>query len=78
MRKYITSAAAFLIAVFSANAQNINAQVQVTNSYSSSVGDFAKQNVPVNVPDSALKFDYDFDYSVFDSPYRGAYLIIFQ
>lgn len=73
MRKYITSAAAFLIAVFSANAQNINAQVQVTNSYSSSVGDFAKQNVPVNVPDSALKFDYDFDYSVFDSPYRGAY-----
>lgn len=32
-----------------------------------------KGNIEMNVPDSLLHFDYHFDYSVFDSPYRGAY-----
>lgn len=32
-----------------------------------------KGNLPMNVPDSLLHFDYQFDYSVFESPYKGAY-----
>lgn len=32
-----------------------------------------KGNIPMNVPDSLLHFDYQFDYSVFESPYKGAY-----
>lgn len=32
-----------------------------------------KGNLPLNVPDSLLHFDYQFDYSVFESPYKGAY-----
>lgn len=74
MKKYLTILAAMMAsATFCVNAQNINASVQVTNSYRSSVGDFSKRALEVNVPDSALRFDYEFDYSVFDSPYRGAY-----
>lgn len=62
-----------LTACLSARSQNINAQVQVTNDYQSASGAVSKLEIPVTVPDSATSFDYNFDYSVFESPYRGAY-----
>lgn len=53
--------------------QNLNPQVQVTNDYHSAAPDIRKQDIPVSVPDSVMHFDYKFDYSVFDSPYKGAF-----
>ena len=54
-------------------AQNINQSVQVTNEYETKFADFQKLGVDSQVPDSLYEFDYSFDYSVFDSPYRGSY-----
>ncbi len=54
-------------------AQNINHSVQVTNDYNSEFADFPKLGVQPRQVDSLYSFDYRFDYSVFDSPYRGSY-----
>lgn len=54
-------------------AQNLNPEVQVTNEYQTRIEDAAKQGPQMKIPDSLLRFDYHFDYSVFDSPYKGSY-----
>jgi hypothetical protein len=54
-------------------AQNINQSVQVTNDYVTRFADFQKQGPALQVPDSLYRFDYDFDYSVFETPYKGSY-----
>ena len=54
-------------------AQNLNPEVQVTNEYQTRLNDVAKQGPEMVVPDSLLHFDYHFDYSVLDSPYKGSY-----
>jgi len=54
-------------------AQNINQTVQVTNDYVTRFADFQKKGGSLVVPDSLYRFDYNFDYSVFDTPYRGSY-----
>ena len=55
------------------SAQNINQSVQVTNDYITRFADFQKQGGELQVPDSLYRFDYNFDYSVFETPYRGSY-----
>ena len=57
----------------SLRAQNLNPEVQVTNEYQTRLEGAEKQGPGLTVPDSLLRFDYHFDYSVFDSPYKGAY-----
>ena len=69
----ILSAALLLALTVPAGAQNINQSVQVTNEYLTRFADFQKQGEELQVPDSLLRFDYNFDYSVFDTPYRGSY-----
>ncbi len=64
---------ASLVLPLSLVAQNLNPEVQVTNEYETRIGDVAKQGPSMTVPDSMLRFDYHFDYSVFESPYRGSY-----
>ena len=54
-------------------AQNINQSVQVTNDYITRFADFQKLGPSLQVPDSLYRFDYDFDYSVFETPYKGSY-----
>ena len=54
-------------------AQNINQSVQVTNDYITRFADFQKLGPALQVPDSLYRFDYDFDYSVFATPYKGSY-----
>ncbi len=54
-------------------AQNIKESVQVTNDYQTVFDDFNKQSSRTVVPDSMYRFDYSFDYSVFDTPYKGSY-----
>ena len=55
------------------SAQNINQSVQVTNDYVSRFSDFQKTTTGLQVPDSLYRFDYAFDYSVFETPYKGSY-----
>ena len=55
------------------SAQNINQSVQVTNEYESRFSDFQKTGPSLQVPDSLYRFDYAFDYSVFETPYKGSY-----
>lgn len=64
---------AFAIACISAGAQGVHSTVEVTNDYQSRVADAGKQTMDMLVPDSLLHFEYKFDYSVFESPYKGAY-----
>ena len=73
MRKTVISLAALLALTVPAAAQNINQSVQVTNDYLARFADFQKLGGAMQVPDSLLRFDYKFDYSVFDTPYRGSY-----
>lgn len=72
MRK-ITTALALLALCAPLSAQNINQTVEVTNDYRTRFEDFQKQSPSMTVPDSLFRFDYDFDYSVFETPYRGSY-----
>ena len=73
MRRYISLLAAALMACAAVNAQNLNPTVQVTNDYEGKLMEVEKHNVGMAVPDSLLKFDWNFNYSVFDNPYKGAY-----
>ena len=73
MKKNISAAAALLLASALLSAQNVNQTVSVTNDYKSALPEFEKKTLEVAVPDTLLVFDYKFDYSVFDSPYKGAY-----
>lgn len=70
--RLISASVAFLAAV-PAFSQGIDQSVEVTNEYETRFSDFQKKNVAESVPDSLYRFDYNFDYSVFDSPYKGAY-----
>lgn len=55
-------------------AQNgINQSVEVSNDYKTQMSDLTKGEVRMSIPDTLQEFDYHFDYSVFDSPYKGAY-----
>jgi len=72
MRRYLSILAiAFLSSGL--HAQNVNPTVQVTNDYKTQMSKVKKSGVQIFVPDSLYNFDYDFDYSVFESPYKGAY-----
>lgn len=72
MRKITILLAAAFVCLPSV-AQNINQSVEVSNDYLGRIGDVRKQEVPMMVPDTLLHFDYAFDYSVFETPYKGAY-----
>ena len=72
MRK-IYAIAAFAALSIAAAAQNGNHTVEVTNDYVSQLSGLQKTGLEMAVPDSLLHFDYKFDYSVFETPYKGAY-----
>ena len=72
MKKIIISIAAASLTL-SLAAQNLNPEVHVTNEYQTRLEDVKKQGPEMVVPDSLLKFDYHFDYSVYESPYKGSY-----
>lgn len=69
----IALATAMTCGTLIAGAQNFNPKVEVTNTYEGKVMDVRKQDVPMNVPDSLLQFEYNVVYSVFDNPYKGSY-----
>lgn len=54
-------------------AQNLDPTVEVTRSYVAGKVEVDKPAIRMAVPDTVLKFDMDFDYSVNLSPFRGSY-----
>ncbi|MGM9741993.1 MAG: hypothetical protein ACI3ZC_02920 [Candidatus Cryptobacteroides sp.] len=60
-------------AVFNAAAQSLNTTVSVTREYEGKLLEAHKPSIKMNVPDSLTQFNLDFDYSVFENPYKGSY-----
>ena len=60
-------------AVHTASAQNLDPTVEVNRDYEGKLLIVHKPILDMAVPDSVYKFDLDFDYSVTDTPYKGAY-----
>ena len=56
----------------SLSAQNLNPTVEVTNEYEGKLLEVHKPLQEMAVPDSLMRFDLDFDYSVFEPKYAGA------
>lgn len=73
MKKNIFLAAAAVTFAISASAQNLNPTVEVTNDFLTRSVDASKPMGKMEVPDSVMKFDLDFDYSVLSNPYKGGY-----
>ena len=72
-RRLISISAALLFSGAASFGQNINPTVEVTNIYQGNPSEIQKPQMVMNIPDSLLRFDLDFDYEVFDKPYEGAY-----
>lgn len=56
-----------------AAAQNLDPTVEVSRQYEGKLAEFHKPSIKMAVPDSVTRFDLNFDYSVFDNPYKGSY-----
>lgn len=73
MKKTYILASALLCCGLSASAQNLNPTVEVTRPYEGKLLETRKPYQKMAVPDSVLKFDMAFDYSVFSNPYKGGF-----
>ena len=62
-----------LPAAICASAQDIDPTVEVSRTYQGKMMEVHKPMISMQIPDSVMQFDLDFDYSVFDSPYKGTY-----
>lgn len=69
---YVVAAYA-LLATYTSEAQNLDPTVEVRRDYEGKLLIDHKPIIEMEVPDSVYKFDLDFDYSVSDTPYKGAY-----
>ena len=73
MKQHIVFLTAVLLSGAGAAAQTINPTVEVTNLFEGSLKGIEKPAQIMSVPDSVMRFDLDFDYSVSPRPYQGAY-----
>ena len=73
MRQHILATALAAAVTALAYGQNLNPTVEVTNAYEGGASAIAKPAQQMAVPDSVTRFNLDFDYSVFEKPYQGAY-----
>ncbi len=74
MKQYIAAAAVLLmLGALSGQAQNLNPTVEVTNLYEREATGIEKPSQLMEMPDSVLKFNLDFDYTVQTTPYKGSY-----
>ena len=73
MKQYIAAASALLLGALTASAQNLNPTVEVTNLYEREASGIEKPSQLMEMPDSVLKFNLDFDYTVQSTPYKGSY-----
>lgn len=54
-------------------AQSLDPTVEVTREYEGKLMEIHKPSLKMSVPDSVMHFALDFDYSVFENPYKGSY-----
>ena len=73
MNNRILLATALIFMTAAASAQNLDPTVVVSRNYEGKLMEVHKPKLDMAVPDSVLRFDLDFDYSVSDSPYKGSY-----
>ena len=74
MKKNIfVTIAVMALAVSEVHAQDLDPTVVVNRAYEGRLADVQKPLQDMQVPDSVTRFDLDFDYSVFDKPYKGSY-----
>ena len=73
MKRPYSIIAGLLLSIPALAQSNFNPTIVVTNAYEGSAADIHKPVQKMQVPDSVMKFNLDFDYSVFSNPYRGAY-----
>lgn len=74
MKKNIfVTIAVMALAVSAVHAQDLDPTVVVNRAYEGRLADVQKPLQDMQVPDSVTRFDLDFDYSVFDKPYKGSY-----
>lgn len=69
----LAAVAYMLCAAAVATAQNLDPTVVVIRDYEGKLMEVHKPRIEMAIPDSVLRFDLEFDYSVSDSPYKGAY-----
>lgn len=67
------SAVAGLMLPIYIGAQDFNPTVEVSRQYKGSLVEVHKPAMDMALPDSVEKFNLQFDYSVFDNPYKGSY-----
>lgn len=73
MKRYIILLVLGFACGSSALAQSINPTVEVTNTYEGKLVESHKPQQEMLVPDSLSHFDVDFNYTVFNNPYKGSY-----
>ena len=61
------------LACYSAAGQNLDPTVVVDRAYEGKLMEVHKPALEMAVPDTVTRFDLDFDYSVFENPYRETY-----
>ena len=71
MKKMIILAS--LVISTSLAAQDLDPTVEVSREYEGKLIEVHKPALEMSVPDTLHRFDLDFDYSVFDNPYKGSY-----
>ena len=54
-------------------AQELDPTVVVNRAYEGKLVEVSKPSFDMMVPDSVTRFDLDFDYTVFEKPFRGSY-----
>ena len=64
---------ALSVAGLSASAQDLDPTVVVDRAYEGKLMEVHKPSLEMSVPDTVMRFDLDFDYSVFERPYKGSY-----
>ena len=69
---FVISVFLCLSAVFAA-AQDLDQTVEVSREYEGKLVEVHKPAIKMAVPDSVTRFALDFDYSVFENPYKGSY-----
>ncbi len=67
----IQAAAVFL--PLAASGQNLDPTVEVSREYEGKLMEVHKPQLRMEVPDSVLHFDLEFDYTVTEKPYKGSY-----
>ena len=73
MKYRIYLVAALFLSAVSVSAQDLDPTVVVDRAYEGKLIEVHKPALEMAVPDSVLRFELDFDYSVFDNPYKGSY-----